>query len=271
MQRLTTFWKRGWLAKITLLLAGGLLSCCVFVAIVAQFAPDRPAQQALAQIPTAAATATPANTPTATATPKPTSTPKPTNTPRPTNTPAPTATATPLPEPVTLSGRGKVVTDSIVPPSAVNRILFTHKGRSNFIVHSYRDDGDEGFLANTIGNYTGQALLLSTTPLYFEIDADGAWTITIEPIFNVGDGPRSLAGKGDTISDGFDPAAERPIPYHFTHTGRRNFIVHLYCAGGDDYVVNEIGPVDGDVVVKFTDGPCVWEVQADGAWTLAPK
>lgn len=270
MHRLTTFWKRGWLAKITLLLAGGLLSCCVFVVIIAQFAPDRPAQQALAQIPTAAATATPANTPTATATPKPTSTPKPTNTPRPTNTPAPTATATPLPEPVTLSGRGKVVTDPIVPPGALNRVIFTHTGRRNFIVHTFRDNGDEDYLANTIGSYEGQALLLGGSSLYFEVNADGAWTITIEPITNSGLASR-FEGNGDAVVGGFDPPAERPIPYHFTHTGRRNFIVHLYCAGGGDSVVNEIGPVDGEAVVRFGRGPCVWEIKADGAWTLAPK
>ena len=44
-----------------------------------------------------------------------------------------------------------------------------------------------------------------------------------------------------------------------------------YCAGGDDSVANEIGAVEGDVVVRFDTGPCVWEVQADGAWTIAPK
>ena len=41
---------------------------------------------------------------------------------------------------------------------------------------------------------------------------------------------QAIEGTGDTVSDIFDPAGARPVPYHLTHTGKRNFIVHLYCA-----------------------------------------
>jgi len=47
--------------------------------------------------------------------------------------------------------------------------------------------------------------------------------------------------------------------------------VWLHCAGGDDLVANEIGPVSGETVVEFEQGPCLWEVQADGDWNVRPK
>ena len=92
----------------------------------------------------------------------------------------------------------------------------------------------------------------------------------IEPIFNAGTEPRQLSGHGDMVSDAFDPPSG-PVPYVVTHNGKRNFIVHLYCAGGEDYVANEIGAMDGQVVARFEDGPCIWAVQADGDWSIKPK
>lgn len=235
--------------------------------------------QAVGLVPTSTPKPLPTHTPVPTATvpPTPTRTPAPTNTPGPTRTPAPTATPTTPPtptqppEPVRVSGTGKVVTEQLTPPSGVNRITFTHAGRRNFIVHGYWADGKEDFFVNAIGAYQGQRLLVGDTPLYLEVDADGAWTVEIEPIVHTGTTAQAIEGAGDTVSDIFDPAGARPVPYHLTHTGKRNFIVHLYCAGGDDSVANEIGAVAGDVVVRFDTGPCVWEVQADGAWTIAPK
>lgn len=59
-----------------------------------------------------------------------------------------------------------------------------------------------------------------------------------------------------------------------THDGKRNFIVQLYCAGdsfGPQLVQNMIGAVDGSKVVQFGRGLCYWVVQADGAWSLAPR
>ena len=278
MQRITTLWNRGWVGKLAIGLGAFVLVCCIFGA----FARRTPATPPTAAAPTAAAVQAVAATqstvaPEATAAPKPTEAPKPTATQAPTATPEPTAaptavpSPTPLPEPITLSGKGKVVTDKFTPPSKLNRVVFEHRGQRNFIVHSYKDDGSEDFLVNTIGNYNGEALLTGDTPLYFEVDADGAWSATVEPIAIAESGADAITGHGDVVTGVFQPASTGAVPYSFSHTGTRNFIVHLYCAGGEDFVVNEIGKAEGQVVVRFPDGPCLWQVQADGDWSVKPK
>lgn len=68
----------------------------------------------------------------------------------------------------------------------------------------------------------------------------------------------------------FSPSAQGPRPYRFTHDGQANFIVWLHCAGGDDLGQNEIGPLDVTSVVRFAQGPCLWEVRADGNWSITP-
>lgn len=275
MDRLRTFWNRSWMGKAVLSIAGLLILCCVIGILVprrtpAAVTPTAPVQQA------AVAAEQPTTAPEPTGALEPTSPPEPTNTPAPTETPAPTApptevpTATPLPEPVVLQGSGKIVTDPVMPPSSVNRVVFTHKGQRNFIVKSYRKDGNEDYLVNKIGAYSGERPILGDQEVYFEVNADGAWTITIEPI-GQDETANAIEGSGDVVSDLFWPAGASATPYTFSHDGKRNFIVHLYCAGGDDAVANEIGSTEGQVVVRLAKGPCFWEVQADGGWSMKPK
>ncbi len=58
----------------------------------------------------------------------------------------------------------------------------------------------------------------------------------------------------------------------FSHAREQgNFIVFLHCAGGADLAVNEIGTAEGSALAHFTDHLCLWEVQADGAWSLRPE
>lgn len=279
MQRLTALWNRGWVGKLAIGLGALVLVCCV-LGLFARRTPTPTPNQA-ASAPTAAAqqvaAAQPTSAPQATEAPKPTNMPAPTKTPAPTNTPKPTApptatpSPTPPPEPVKLSGTGKVVTDKFTPPSGVNRVTFDHQGQSNFIVHVFAANGDEDFLVNTIGDYHGQVLLFASDPVYFEVNADGPWTAVVEPVLRTDTPADQLAGHGDTVSDAFDPAQRGPVPYVLSHNGESNFIVHLYCVGGTDSVANEIGAFDGQVVVRFSDGPCIWEVKADGDWSIKPK
>ena len=234
-----------------------LVAALVLAACGGSPAPTADAPTAAPVVPTAVP---------ATATAKPTD--APTSTPKPTNTPAP---PTPTPAPVELKGEGKTVTDPVVPPGGINRVRFTHAGQRNFIVTAYRESGDSDILANKIGAYIGQSLLLGRESVYFEVNADGPWSITLEQIYQTDEATNGLVGNGDTVSDGFAPAKTGPVPYAITHDGKRNFIARLMCAGGEDYVANEIGPVDGAVVAKFSKGPCIWVVQADGNWSLKPK
>lgn len=213
-------------------------------------------------------TDTPAPTDTPTSTPTPTNTPMPSPTDTPTETPTPTLTPTPTmtPTPIVVRGRGQTATDEIALPSTVSIARFSHSGKRNFIVHVYQD-GEEDLLINEIGPYQGERPLWGSDPVMFDIDADGAWTVEIRPIGVVDSA--ACKGTGDAVWGLFEPMD--PGPWEVFHTGRANFIVHLHCAGGSDLIQNEIGKVEGSTVVSFPEGPCLWEVQADGGWGLRPR
>jgi hypothetical protein len=155
-----------------------------------------------------------------------------------------------------------------VPPANLSVITLEHNGRSNFIVWAYTEDGED-LLVNTIGSYNGSRLLWGDEPTILDIDADGNWTVAILPI-----GPASspeFSGRGDAASGFFYPPDQRLTTWVISHDGRSNFVVWLYCAGGSDLIVNDIGAVTGSTAIRFEDGPCVWEVQADGNWSLTPR
>ncbi len=185
--------------------------------------------------------------------------------------PPPTPTPAPLPKPIQLSGTGQEVTDPFYLRAPVNRIKFRHRGESNFIVHAFDPSGEEEYLVNVIGNYDGSVPLFGEGEWYLEVDADGPWTARIEAVPMASKPVLSLSGSGDYVSDAFMPSRTGPVPYAFTHSGESNFIVHLYCGDEADYVQNEIGPVENSAVARFAEGPCLWEVNADGEWSIAPK
>lgn len=60
----------------------------------------------------------------------------------------------------------------------------SHDGEHNFIVHAYEltEDGDRESVANEIGEYNGQCVIRTKkdTLYFFEVDADGNWTIDVE-------------------------------------------------------------------------------------------
>jgi hypothetical protein len=169
-----------------------------------------------------------------------------------------------------LSGSGQEVTEPFKAPSAVSRVTFTHTGESNFIVTGFGPEGQEELLVNTIGDYEGTVPLFGEGEWYLEIEADGRWTAEIEAVPFVEEPIERVEKSGDYVSPLFVPAETGPQPYHFTNTGEGNFIVSLYCAGGEDLVQNEIGRVDGSAVATFAEGPCLWVVQSDGRWILRP-
>jgi len=142
---------------------------------------------------------------------------------------------------------------------------FTHNGESNFVVWAYFDGGKD-LLVNTIGAYEGTRPVVGDE-LVLDIDADGAWTVEIAPIGWAADA--AFSGRGDAVSGVFDPPSTGP--WEFWHNGTSNFVVWLHCAGGSNLVQNEIGPVSGSGIVAFEEGPCCWEVEADGDWSLKPR
>ena len=165
--------------------------------------------------------------------------------------------------PIFLQGVGQKATNPVTPPGPISLLALTHNGRSNFIVKVYIGSTPTT-LVNAIGTYRGQNFIAGTQPAVFDIQADGAWTITITRLGT--SSSAEIRGHGDTVSGYFDPPATGP--WRLVHNGRSNFIVHLNCAGGSSTIQNEIGAVNGSRVVPFGRGPCFWQIIADGDWSL---
>ncbi len=178
----------------------------------------------------------------------------------------PTETPVPAPEPVILEGVGQTATDLITPPSSVSIAIFTHTGSSNFVVEVFGGDS-AGLLINEIGPYQGSRPIFGSDSFTLDIDADGAWTLRLEAIGTAEGAP--FSGAGDAASGLFDPPSSGA--WEFSHDGQSNFAVLLHCADGTDLVQNEIGVVSGSGIVEFGEAPCLWEVEADGNWSLQPR
>lgn len=198
--------------------------------------------------------------PQATAAPAPTTPPLPTATP--TVPPVPTAT----PAPIVLSGSGQEVTRAVPLPAIVVVVELRHGGARNFIVKAH-SSGQEELLVNKIGRYHGFRPLAARDPVTFEVNADGTWSIRITPLAT--GGRPATSGAGDYVGALFSPPTAGA--WEVRHSGTRNFIVKAHCAGGSELVQNKIGAVGGSVFVTFPAGPCFWEVEADGQWSLQPR
>ena len=87
-------------------------------------------------------------------------------------------------------------------------------------------------------------------------------------------GPLKLSGTGDSVLTCTLGAGNKIIS--LTHSGSRNFIVRVHDdKGRSEGLVNEIGNYSGTVFVRFghdtfqlKPGPCIIEINADGAWTI---
>jgi hypothetical protein len=144
----------------------------------------------------------------------------------------------------------------------------TYKGTGNFAVWAFNDAGGKDLLINNIDAYEGYRALLPGT-YYFQIDAETTWTLVIEPLVPQPDAA-ALSGHGDFVSGLFIPAAGN-VPYTFTHDGKANFAVWLYCGDNRDLLQNEVGSVNNTAVVQFDGSTCFWQIDADGNWTVKPR
>lgn len=192
---------------------------------------------------------------------------------KPTVPPTPAPTPTPEPSPIVVTGRGDFATDPIRLSFLANATL-THSGSRNFIVYEHQGSV-ENLLVNTIGRYEGTRPLWAENesldgPRTFEIKADGAWTLTLAPIkccATTGD----FVGHGDAVSTLIRTQDTTSRPWEISHTGTRNFIVYLHCDTGSKLVVNKIGAYSGSTLIALSTGFCIWEVRADGDWSMHPR
>jgi hypothetical protein len=90
-----------------------------------------------------------------------------------------------------LSGNGPGSITNITLPNGVYNFIFTHTGRSNFVVKFNR--GGESYdklIVNEIGtiSYTYQVKVTASSPVkagFMNITrADGSWTVTIQAVGN---------------------------------------------------------------------------------------
>lgn len=77
---------------------------------------------------------------------------------------------------VEASGTGDSVTKTFGPPGTTS-LRFTHNGNTNFVVWLYCANGRQ-LVQNTIGAFNGSKIVqFGAAPCYWEVMADGAWTI----------------------------------------------------------------------------------------------
>jgi hypothetical protein len=173
---------------------------------------------------------------------------------------------------ISIEGRGTSETDEITPEYSgglsvgVDVVTMTHDGRSTFIVVALQGSQSE-VITQAIGAYRGQRPLVVQGPVTFQVTADGAWSLRVQPMSS--GGSPAFAGNGDQVSAYFMPP--RPTTWNVSHDGQTSFFVYAHCLGGSIVVEDRTGAFEDTPQVEFPRGPCFWEVRADGAWSLKPQ
>jgi hypothetical protein len=221
--------------------------------------------------------AMPTPTPTPSPTPKPTPrpTPRPTPIPTPKPTPVPTPKPTPAPvgafAPIVLSGSGSAVPRFTIPEDAIAIATIVYNGGGNFAVWTVDSTGAKtDLLVNEIGAYGGTVLFDEDGhSSAFSVLASGPWSITVKPIEMARKWTQgsNLGGQGDDVVV-LEPPTSGLTSTTITHTGSSNFAVWSWSLYGRDLLVNEIGSYNGEVLLG--DGTILFEVKADGAWSMTP-
>jgi hypothetical protein len=79
-----------------------------------------------------------------------------------------------------------------------------------------------------------------------------------------------FSGTGDSATQSFKwPGGLMRV--NCTHSGDSNFIVHLVRSSDGDieeFLVNEIGSYNGSRGVSVSSGEYLFDIQADGPWTI---
>lgn len=201
----------------------------------------------------------------------PTSEPAPTPTPEPTPEPTPTPTPEPAFNPTAIKaivkqGNGDDVIKVTFPDKWLYRCKATHAGKGNFVVYT-TVNGDKNLQVNQIGKYDGSFYLQMTdfNATTVEVTANGAWTLTFEPL--VYGGKMELSSAGSVVSDLFEVSGERI--FEISHSGKSNFVVYMATSKGLDLVINEIGKYSGKKLIAMPNSEYgFWIVVADGKWSI---
>lgn len=176
-------------------------------------------------------------------------------------------------KPIALSGRGKRVARFKIPSDSPAIATFKYNGRGNFVVWTVDASGHTtDLLVNTIGRYDGTRIFDTddgSHSIAFKIEASGPWSAKVKPVTSARrwNGTSTIKGRGDEVlllADGISGFATATIK----HAGKENFVVLSYSPDGSELLVNEIGRFSGQVLIP--DGTLLFEVQADGTWSINP-
>ncbi len=170
-------------------------------------------------------------------------------------------------DPIVESGSGDTL---LTLPAGIEAAMVTasHDGSRNFVLSVLDENNDStgDLLVNTIGAYTGVSAYglggsFAGEPTRLELKADGAWSVTIEPLSSADLLAPSGAGDAVFLYDGGAAALA------FTHDGERNIVVQQFTGEAFSFglLINDIGAYDG--TVPLSAGPAVITIMADGAWT----
>ncbi len=173
---------------------------------------------------------------------------------------------------VQITGYGDAITIPITPEYTqgitVGILIVTamHDGQSAFTVQAIADNRISVLVAAT-GQYCGARPLVVQDNVSFQVKADGNWTLRVEPLRN--GGQPAFSGTGDNVGLFFDPPP--PGQWLISGTGKM-LLIQLHCVSGDaDVVDDNNGPYLRSATITFSRGPCFWEVQSDGNWSLKPQ
>lgn len=158
-------------------------------------------------------------------------------------------------------------------------IEMAHQGQTNFVVTLLDEQGREVScaLANDIGTVeVSNAVHIAKAGRYIlDVMADGPWQMTIRQP-RPADPPEvsSFSGEGSAATELFSMSSGLKR-VNFTHHGEANFIVSLLDEEGREVefaLANEIGNVQtSSTATILDDGIYLFQVQADGPWTLDVK
>ena len=148
----------------------------------------------------------------------------------------------------------------------ISIVTATHDGQSAFAVQAIADNHPI-VLVSATGQYRGARPLVVQDTVSFQVKADGNWTVRVEPLRN--GGQPAFSGTGDNVSLFFDP----PPPGQWLISGAgKMLLIQLHCVSGDvDVVDDNSGPYLRTAMITFSRGPCFWEVESDGSWSLKPQ
>lgn len=141
----------------------------------------------------------------------------------------------------------------------------THRGGGNFAVWSLDGGKQEtDLLVNEIGNYSGTTLAPEDEYFGLKVEADGAWTVEVQPFDQAPVTSGTVKGRGDSV---LIWQGEPETIAVIKHKGESNFAVWFYDEDGRDLLVNEIGNYSGEQFI----GPGLLQIEADGTWSVTPE